>query len=255
MTDLSGKAILVTGASKGIGAEIARAAGKAGAFVIAHYGGDRAGAEAAVEAVPAERKVVLQADFQDLASVERLWAQAVEQCGRVDALINNAATMMWGGGFDKPLSDWDQTWEESLRVNVLAPGRLMRSAVAHYLDHGGGSIVTISSWAAQRGVTNPDTIAYGASKSAIQAATQTVARAFAAQGILAYVIAPGVVRTRLSEQFAETQGGEEVISKGLASGRWVEPEEIAQLVVFLVTGVAPQLSGATLDMNGATYIR
>lgn len=255
MGDLSGKTILVTGASKGIGAEIARIVGATGAFVIAHYGGDRDGAEAAVESVPEGRKLILPADFHDLDSVDSLWTRAIEHCGRIDALINNAATMIWDGGFDQPLADWDRAWNESLQVNVLAPARLMRRAVPHYLDQGGGSIVTISSWAAQRGVTNPDTIAYGASKSAIHAATQTVARAFAAQGILAYVIAPGVVRTRLSEQFAKTQGGEQAISKGLASGRWVEPEEIAQLVAFLVAGAAPQLSGATLDMNGATYIR
>jgi NAD(P)-dependent dehydrogenase (short-subunit alcohol dehydrogenase family) len=131
----------------------------------------------------------------------------------------------------------------------------MRQAVKHFLARGGGSIITISSWAAQRGVTNPDTIAYGASKAAIRAATQTIARAYAARGLLAYVIAPGVVRTRLSQQFAQTQGGEAVISAGLASGRWVEPEEIAETVLFLASGVAPQLSGATLDMNGASYIR
>jgi NAD(P)-dependent dehydrogenase (short-subunit alcohol dehydrogenase family) len=104
-------------------------------------------------------------------------------------------------------------------------------------------------------VTNPATIAYGASKAAIQAATQTIARAYAKKGILAYVLAPGVVRTRLSEQFAATQGGEDNITRGLAMGEWVPPAEIGELIAFLATGRMRHLSGATLDINGASYIR
>ena len=84
----------------------------------------------------------------------------------------------------------------------------MRNAVNHYLETGGGAIITISSWAAQRGVTNPATIAYGASKAAVRSATQSIARAYARDKILTYIVTPGVVRTRLSDQFAATQGGE-----------------------------------------------
>jgi NAD(P)-dependent dehydrogenase (short-subunit alcohol dehydrogenase family) len=255
MYDLSGKIILVTGASKGIGAAIAKLMGEAGASVIAHYGSDEAGARNAVAQVPADRKLLVGADLDDLAAVERLWESSLAWRGQIDVFVNNAAVMLWNGGMDQPLEIWDDVWEQTLRVNLLAPVRLMRQAVKHFLSRKGGSIITISSWAAQRGVTNPDTMAYGASKAAIRAATQTVARAYAASGVLAYVLAPGVVRTRLSQQFAETQGGEAVISAGLASGRWVEPEEIAHMVAFLASGVAPQLSGATLDMNGASYIR
>jgi NAD(P)-dependent dehydrogenase (short-subunit alcohol dehydrogenase family) len=255
MSDLSAKTILVTGASKGIGAAIARRLGEDGAYVVAHYGSDRDGAEAATARIPAERKLLVQADLGDLDAVERLWSASASWRGGLDVVVNNAAVMLWGGGIDQPVEAWDATWDETLRVNVLAPARLMRQAIPHFLDRGGGTIISISSWAAQRGVTNPDTMAYGASKAAIRAATQTVARAYAARNILAYIIAPGVVRTRLSQQFAETQGGEAVISAGLASGRWVEPEEIAHTVAFLAAGLAPQLSGATLDMNGASYIR
>ncbi len=140
-------------------------------------------------------------------------------------------------------------------VNVLAAARLLRRAVNHFKENDGGTIITLSSWAAQKGVTNPATIAYGSSKAAIQAATQTIARAFAKDGILAYVIAPGVVRTRLSEQFAATQGGEENITKALAMGEWVPPEEIGELIAYLAGGRARHLSGATLDVNGASYIR
>lgn len=253
--DLSGKTILLTGASKGIGAATAAILGAAGAHVVAHYGSDRAGAEVATAAIPPERLLLVQADLADLDAVEALWDAALAWRGRIDVLVNNAAVMDFSGGIDAPLEIWDAVWDAALAVNVKAPSRLMRRAVQHYLESGGGAVISIGSWAAQRGVTNPATIAYGASKAAIRATTQSIARAYARQKILAYVITPGVVRTRLSEQFAATNGGEAAVSATLASGEWVTPDELGRLVAFLASGAVPQLSGATLDVNGASYIR
>ncbi len=252
---LAGRTVLVTGASKGIGAAIAAQLGAAGAHVIAHYGSDRAGAEAACAKTPVERKHLVAADFSRLDDVEALWSQALAWRGSIDVLVNNAATMIWNGGIDEPLATWDEVWDQTLRINVLAPARLLRQALLHFRARRAGIVITISSWAAQRGVTNPATIAYGASKAAIHAATKTVARAYAREGILAYTIAPGVVGTRLSEQFASTQGGREAVTSGLTMGEWVPPEEIAELVTFLASGRARHLSGATLDVNGASYVR
>ena len=255
MHDLSDKTILVTGASKGIGAAIAKRLGKAGAYVVAHYSSDEQGVLDATSGISDSNKLLVKADFANLDDVEKLWDEAERWRGRIDVFVNNAATMLWNGGFDRPLDDWDATWDTTLQINVLAPARLLRRAVHHFTADSGGTIVTISSWAAQKGVTNPDSIAYGSSKAAIKAATQTIARAFAKQGVLAYVIAPGVVRTRLSEQFAATQGGEKKISDMLAMGEWVPPEEIGELVAFLATGKVRHLSGATVDINGASYVR
>ena len=255
MFTLAGKTVLVTGASKGIGAAIARTLGENGAAVIAHYGSDRAGAEAALADVPADRKHLIGADLADPAAVDALWAEAQGWHDGVDVLVNNAALMQWHGGFAASDADWDAVWAQTLQVNVLAPARLIRRAVPHFVGRGGGILVTISSWAAQRGVTNPDTIAYAASKAAVKAMAQTVARAYARDGVLAYIIAPGVVRTRMSEDFAATQGGEGKVTAGLAMGEWVPPDDIGHLVAFLATGKARHLSGATLDVNGATYIR
>lgn len=255
MYDLSGKTILVTGASKGIGADIVKRLGEAGAAVVAHYGSDRGGAEEATAAIAADRKLLLAADFGNLDAVEALWDEAQAFRGRIDVFVNNAAVMLFDGGVDQDVEQWDRIWERTLAVNVLASGRLMRRAVRHFLEAEGGSLITISSWAAQKGVTNPETIAYGASKAAVHNATQTIARAYAAEGVLAYNIAPGVVRTRLSEQFAASQGGEEAITDKLAMREWVPPDDIAKTVAFLASGVARHLTGATLDVNGASYIR
>jgi len=255
MFGLENKTVLVTGASKGIGAAIATALGAAGAHVIAHYGSDRAGAEQALADVPAARKHFVQADLHDLVATEAMWDAAQAWRGKIDVYVNNAAIMLWNGGFQVDDATWDAVWEDTLAVNVLAPARLIRRAVRHFLEQRSGVLVTISSWAAQRGVTNPDTIAYAASKAAVRSMTQTVARAHARDGLLAYIVAPGVVRTQMSETFAATQGGEDRITATLAMGEWVPPEDIGNLVSFLASGTVRHLSGATLDVNGATYVR
>jgi NAD(P)-dependent dehydrogenase (short-subunit alcohol dehydrogenase family) len=98
-------------------------------------------------------------------------------------------------------------------------------------------------------------IAYAASKAAVLNATKTVARHYAQDNILAYNIAPGVVRTQMSEQFAQAAGGEKAVTEALAMKEWVPPSDLAELVVFLSTGKCRHLTGATLDVNGASYLR
>ena len=255
MLDLSSKVILVTGASKGIGASIAAALGKAGADVIAQYGSDRIGAETATAAIPEKRRMLVQASFNDARAVETLWQEALAWRGHLDVVVNNAAVMLWDGGMEADEATWDRVWMETLQVNVLAPARLLRNAVRHFRGRGGGIVISISSWSAQRGSTNPDTMAYAASKAAIKAATQTIARGYAKENILAYVVAPGVVHTQMSETFAATQGGVQNVNAGLAMGEWVPPSDIADLVTFLASGRCRHLTGATLDVNGASYVR
>ena len=254
MFELTGKTILVTGASKGIGAAIVALLGRE-ANVIAHYGGDRTGAEAATAEIPRDRLKLVAADLATPGAGARLWQEALAWKGRIDVLVNNAAMMAFEGGIDDPDATWDAVWATTLQVNVKAPADLMREAVRHYRPAGGGIIVTVSSWNAHRGSTNPVTIAYAASKAATATATKTIARAYAKENILAYIIAPGVVRTRLSETFAATQGGEQAVTAGLAMGEWVPPGDVATLVAFLATGSCRHLTGATLDVNGATYVR
>lgn len=255
MSSLEGKTILVTGASKGIGSAITKRLGHDGASVVAHYGLDQEGADDAISGFANGQAITIGADLSDMSAVDSLWHQAVDWRGRIDVVINNAAVMRLSGGIEDTEEAWDTVWAEAVSVNVLAPSRLMRHAVRHFLESGGGSLITVSSWAAQRGITNPEGIAYSATKSAVMAATKTIARGYAKKNILAYVVAPGVVRTRLSEESAATLGGEDLVTAGLAMGEWVPPEEIADLIAFLSTGKCRHLSGATLDVNGASYVR
>lgn len=256
MADLAGKTVLVTGTSKGIGAAIARAMLAAGAQVIAHYGRDRAGAEAAVADAPG-RAVLVEADFGDNGTVDALWDQALAAAGgRIDVLVNNAGLMHQSGGIASPLEDWDSVWADTLQVNVLAPARLLRHAVRRWLERGEtGAVIGIGSWVSTRGTSNPEAIAYAGSKAAISAATKTVARAYADKGILAYVIAPGVVDTQMSVDAAEKSGGAAAVTAALPMAEWVPPEDIAEVALFLAEGRARHLTGATIDVNGAAYIR
>jgi NAD(P)-dependent dehydrogenase (short-subunit alcohol dehydrogenase family) len=252
--ELDGRVVLLTGASGGIGSVTARALGARGAAVVAHYGGNRDGAEAAVTDLPEDRRLLLQADMREAGSARALFAEALAWRGRIDVVVVNAATLL-ETPFDGGDEQWDENWEATLRVNVLEPVSLMREAVRHFLDAGGGTIVALSSWAAERGSAIARLSAYAASKAAVRNVAQTIAHNHAKDGILVYVLAPGIVHTSMSEISAVARGGIDAVNAALAMGEMVPPEEVAELIAFLAAGRARHLSGATIDVNGATYIR
>jgi NAD(P)-dependent dehydrogenase (short-subunit alcohol dehydrogenase family) len=254
MEDLTGRTVLVTGASKGIGQATVRALGDAGASVIAHYGSDEAGAREAVSGIAADRGLMLQADLADAGETRRLWDEALAWHGQIDVLVNNAAVLI-ETPLDDPDDEWAGKWMRTWEVNVRASADLVRAAVRHFQGREGGVLIGLSSWVAQRGAGNPDLLAYAASKGAVKALVNTIARNHAKDGVLAYLIAPGIVGTQMSVDAAAGQGGIEKVVTSLAMGEWVPPAEIGELVVFLATGRQRHLSGATFDVNGATYIR
>ncbi len=237
MTDLSDKTVLVTGASRGIGAACVRALGTCGATVIAHYGSHRDGAEEAVAALPEGRRFVAQADMAVPGAGRELAREVFARHGRVDVVVVNAAVSV-ETPFEAPDEEWDRGWDQTLRINVLEPVNLIRETVAHFRSSGGGILITLSSWAAQQGSAIPQLPAYSASKAAVKAVTQTVARSYGRENVFAYVIAPGIVKTRMSEVSITFRGGEDAVNAALALGRMVPAEELGSLVA-----------------NGATYVR
>jgi len=253
VVDLNGKTILLTGASSGIGAATARVLGAAGARLVAHYRGDREGAEAATAAIAAEPKLLLQADFSEPGSARELWRAAVAWAGRVDVLVNNAAVMP-----ETPLGaedrEWDAAWKQILQVNVMEPANLTREAVRPYRGIGGGILISMSSRAAQQGSAIRQLTAYASTKAAIKAMTDS--RPSARQGRSVGVRdSPGDSKTPMSQISLTSRGGEDAVRAILPLGEMVPPTEVAELVALLSSGLCRHMMGATLGLNGAAYVR
>ena len=248
------KTVLLTGASGGIGSVTAQELLRQGAHVIAHYANDREDAERACADAPADRWTTIRADLSQRGGARQLWRDALQWRERIDTVVVNAATMP-ETHLEGDDEQWDAGWERTMRVNVLEPANLAREAVRHFIATGGGTLIALSSWAAERGSAIPHLPAYAASKAAIRNLLQTIARNYAHQGVLAYVVAPGIVRTPLSEIAATYRGGIEAVNAILPMGAMVEPIEVARLIAFLAAGTVPNLTGGTIDVNGASHIR
>jgi 3-oxoacyl-[acyl-carrier protein] reductase len=253
MADERGRAVLVTGASRGIGAAVARAFAAAGDRVAVHYGSRRAGAEAVAASLPGDGHVVVGADLADAAAVRRMVDEASAGLGGIDVLVNNA------GIFEPPhpitdttYEEWRAAWERTLALNLVGPANACWCAVRHMPGAGGGRIVNVSSRGAFRG--EPTHPAYGASKAGLIALGQSLARALGPRGIAVTAVAPGFTETDMA---TEALAGEKGAARRAESplGRVATPDEVAGAVLFLASPAAELTSGAVLDLNGASYLR
>lgn len=248
---LDGQTVLVTGASRGIGAAMARVLAANGAHVIVHYGHERAAAEAVLADIGGQG-VLIQADLGDPSGATQLWEAAEAATGQIHALVNNAGIRLTARIDDDELT-WQQAWRADLRVNLLAAVDLCRMAIRHFRKLGGGKIVNIASRAAHRGYT-PDFMPYGAAKAALINLTKSLARGFAHEGIIVVALAPGFVRTEMAQGYIEKYGTEAAIGD-IPLGEMVEPTEVAELIAFVLRPDQRSLNGATIDINGGSYIR
>lgn len=252
MIDLSGKVIVVTGGSRGIGAAIVRTLGAAGAAVVLHYGQSREAAEATAAALPAGACHLVRADLAKPGAAGPLWADAVRWRGRVDVLVNNAAVAPTAG-IEESIATWSAVWLTTLQVNLVALADLCREALLHYRGCGGGTIINIASRAAHRG-DEPNYMQYAASKAGVVALTKSIARGFGRERVLAYAVAPGWVQTGMAEPTIRARGLE-ALTHDIPLGGMAPPSDVAHIVAFLASGLAPHATGATINVNGASYVR
>ncbi|TVQ06833.1 MAG: SDR family oxidoreductase [Leptolyngbya sp. DLM2.Bin27] len=248
--NLQHSTVLVTGASRGIGAAIARTLHGAGASVLIHYSQGEAEAKQIAADLGPERSQLIQADLAVPGAAPDLWQRAMAWRGSLSAVINNAATMP-AAPVTADWSQWSSAWQDTLQVNLVAMADLCREAIAHFQTQGGGTIVNLASRAAFRG-DGPEFMAYAASKGGVIGLTRTIAKGFATDGVRAYAIAPGFVRTDRIEQVMAERGAD-YVTRDIPMGAPAEPQDIANLVAFLVAGLAPHATGATFDVNGASY--
>jgi NAD(P)-dependent dehydrogenase (short-subunit alcohol dehydrogenase family) len=248
--DLSNTSVLVTGASRGIGAAVAGAMGRAGARVAIHYRDQRQHA-AALAAQIGPSAEIFQADLGKVAECAALWQAVVARFGRVNTLVNNAGVAI-SSPLESATEDWLEGWDATMAVNLRAPALLSRLAIEHFRARGGGRIINISSRAAFRG-DQPPYLAYAASKGGLVALTRSIARAFGKAGIVAFNLAPGFTRTDMAKDFLD-QYGEDYVASDIALPRLTEPDDIAPFVVFLASGLADHSTGCTIDINAASYV-
>jgi NAD(P)-dependent dehydrogenase (short-subunit alcohol dehydrogenase family) len=252
MIDLTGKTVLVTGGSRGIGAAIVRAVAAAGADVLLHYGRSREAAEAIQKTIGRDSCRLIEADLGAVGAPVDLWRAATEAAPHVDVLVNNAG-IFEPVSIDAATEAWNGAWERVLRVNLHAPAELCKLAIPHFRAHGGGKIINIASRAAHRGDA-PDQWPYAASKGALVALTKTIARGFAKDNVLAFAIAPGFTDTDMAYTGLDDAGIERILAD-IPLGSMASPEECGALAAFLCSDQVRHLTGATFDINGASYVR
>jgi 3-oxoacyl-[acyl-carrier protein] reductase len=247
---------LVTGASRGIGAAIAHALAAAGHRVAVHAGRDSAAAERVRQGLPGAGHLAVTGDLTEPGTCERVVAQAIEGLGDLDVLVNNAGIFAAHPIQATSYADWQQAWRTTVELNLMGPANLAWLAVDHLLHReagpAGGRLISVGSRGAYRG--EPATPAYGASKAALHAMTQSLAVALAPHGILSAAVAPGFVDTEMARGVLDGPDGAAVRSQS-PFGRVAAPEEIAATVAWLATDAPVWISGAVLDANGASYLR
>jgi 3-oxoacyl-[acyl-carrier protein] reductase len=246
---LAGQVVLVTGSSRGIGAEIAVKAAAEGATVAVHYQRHADGAEATVRraldlSVEAD---AFAADLADGRQAAALVGRVIERFGRIDGLVNNAGRTQVG-----PFLDIEPaTWDEIIATDLSAAFHTSRAAIPSMLERGSGCIVNIASRLGQMGVHQ--TAAYSAAKAGLIGLTRALAAEFGARGIRVNAVAPGVTVTEMTADLVESEEGKRRMA-AMPLGRFGRADEVADAVIFLLSDEAALFLGQTLNPNSGGYM-
>ena len=248
-TLLTDRVVLVTGSSRGIGAEVAVKAAAEGASVAVHY---VRSADAAGEVVERARSLgadaeSFAADVGDGRQAEQLVEQVIERFGRVDGLVNNAGRTLVGPFLEIEPADWD----EVIRTDLTAAFHTCRAVLPSMVERGSGGIVNIASRLGQLGVA--ETAAYSAAKSGLIGLTRALAREFGPLGIRVNAVAPGMTITEMTTELAESDEGRRRL-QDMPIGRFGRADEVADAVLFLLSDASSLFLGQTLNPNGGGYM-
>ncbi|HET7328298.1 MAG TPA: SDR family oxidoreductase [Nocardioidaceae bacterium] len=268
MDEHTRRGVLVTGASRGLGATVARMfAERCGDRVAVHCRGGRAEAEAVRDSLPGDGHLVVQGDLADAEQVRRFVAAAIEGLGRIDVLVNNAALFADDPATEgrrlnldvatSSYTEWVDGWRRTTDVNLLGTANVTYQVARQMIDTPPptgvprGRVVTVGSRGAYRG--EPEVPAYGASKAAVHAMTQSLAVALAPHGIGCVGIAPGFIATDMTAELLAGPAGDSLRSQS-PFGRVAHTDEVAAAIMSLAEPEAEWAAGAIVDLNGASYL-
>ena len=243
--DFTGKVVLVTGGSSGIGRATAEFFGRCGASVAITYLKNQAGAEAAVAAISADRAIALQADVINTNEIRDMVKQVESELGPVDILVNNAGSLVERL---KTLELTEQRWDEVMDLNAKSAFFCAQRVIPKMLEKGSGVIVNVTSIAGRNGGA-PGSIHYSSAKAALLTMTKGLAKEFASQGIRINAVSPGVIDTPYHETFT-TPETMQVLRNTIPMGREGRSEEVASVIAFLASDAASYLCGETIEING-----
>ena len=247
-----GKVVLITGAARGIGRAVAQQFAENGARVALHFHSNREAAEATSDSLAGDSHSLHQADITDAAESRQLVEAVIRQHSRLDVLVNNAAIFEAHPIAKVSYDDWQAAWQRTLNTNLIGAANVTFCAAQQMIQQGSGRIVNISSRGAFRG--EPDAPAYGASKAALNAMSQSLAQALAPHNIFVYVVAPGFVETERVAYRLDGAEGDGIRNQSPLK-RVAKPEEVAKTVLFLASEGTDFLTGGIVDVNGASYLR
>jgi NAD(P)-dependent dehydrogenase (short-subunit alcohol dehydrogenase family) len=244
------RAVLITGASRGIGRAAAVAFAALGDRVAIHHRDNADLAEKLRAELPGNGHVTVQADLADPAAVQDMVDVAADALGGIDVLVNNAGQYTPHRITEVSYQEWQAQWRRTIDVNLIGAANVTYCAVRHMRD--GGAIINVSSRGAFRG--EPGQPAYGASKAGLNAMGQSLAVALGPLGIQVATVAPGFVETDMANEHLKSPRGPEVRAQS-PFNRVARPEEIADAIVWLASAPAQWASGTVVDLNGASYLR
>ena len=232
--------ILITGASRGIGAAAYALLKSTGHNVIGHSskGSDE----------------LVAGDLTKPSAPRNIWDTALAELdGRIDVLVNNAG-IYEAVADNAPDEEWHAAWQRTLTINLQSAADLSKLAVSHFLDLGiPGRIINIASRAAFRG-DSPQHWHYAASKAALVGMTRTIARGYAAEGVLCFAVAPGFTVSEMTEEYLQGRGGAQIVAD-IPLGRVATTDEVAEVIRWLAVDAPASATGSIIDVNGASYVR
>ncbi len=246
------RTVLITGGSRGIGAAIARKFAASGDRIAVHYVSSEPDAQGVLDSLSGSGHMIAQADLRNPEAIRVMVEAVAAKFGKIDVLINNAGIFI-----DHPIEtttyeQWQNAWAQTIGINLIGAANATWCALQHMPKNGTSRIVNIGSRGAFRG--EPESPAYGASKAAIVAFGQSIAKALAPMHIGVTTLAPGFVETEMAARLLDGPEGDGIRAQS-PFNRVAQPEELAKAVYFLASADSEWASGAVLDFNGASYLR